>query len=139
MQRALTLTECALSLMDQNTDTQINEWTLHNNIAEIYISLDQTEKALDALDAMLLSSCAIACDLQGDTEAALRYISDAIQTAKRFDASPDFSFMTMKFIENAKQFVGFSSLGTSSTASIKKRLLSCEELSEALRHSVDEL
>ena len=47
LRRALGLTEKALSLLSQCTDPQINEQTLYGKMAEIYLGLDATDRAVE--------------------------------------------------------------------------------------------
>jgi len=46
LRRALELTEKSLSLLSQNTDPEIGEQTLYGKMAEIYLGLDATDKAV---------------------------------------------------------------------------------------------
>ena len=48
-QRALTLFEQSLELIDQNTDEKINEWLIRNRIADVYLCLGRTKEALDLM------------------------------------------------------------------------------------------
>lgn len=60
--RSLALLERALELIDQNTDEHINRWTIRNNIASVYLHLNQNEKALELLkqnNAEGLNDCLI--------------------------------------------------------------------------------
>ena len=47
--RALTLLDRSLELLGQNTDVEINEWTIKNYIAEVYWGLGRTEEAAELL------------------------------------------------------------------------------------------
>ncbi len=47
--RALELTEQSLLLLPQNTDPEISEQTLYGSIAQIYLGLDETDKAIELL------------------------------------------------------------------------------------------
>ena len=51
LRRALELTEKSLSLLPQNTDPEISEQTLYGKIAETYIFLKQTDRAIALLKA----------------------------------------------------------------------------------------
>ena len=45
--RALELTERSLTLLPQNTDPEISEQTLYGKMAEVYLSLGETEKGIE--------------------------------------------------------------------------------------------
>lgn len=47
--RSLELFNHSLELISQNTDPQISEWTIRNEIAELYFGNDKTDKALELL------------------------------------------------------------------------------------------
>lgn len=49
--RALELTEQSLPLLGQNTDPEISEQTLYGKMANIYLGLDETDKAIELLKA----------------------------------------------------------------------------------------
>lgn len=49
LNRSLTLLNRSLELIGQNTNPQINEWTIRNNIARVYLCLGQTDKGLEIL------------------------------------------------------------------------------------------
>ena len=49
--RALELTEQSLPLLVQNTDPEISEQTLYGKMANIYLGLDETDKAIELLKA----------------------------------------------------------------------------------------
>ncbi len=49
LRRALELTEKTLSLLPQNTDPEISEQTLYGKMAEVYLGLDATDKAVELL------------------------------------------------------------------------------------------
>lgn len=86
LRKALELFNRSLELIDQNTDTQINEWTIKNYIAWIYIKQDEKEreKGIELLkqnNAAGLNNLEIGCTLSGDNkryEEAFPYLSDAI-------------------------------------------------------------
>ena len=48
-QRALELFERSLELIAQNTNEKINEWTIRNHIAQIYLCMKRTDDALELL------------------------------------------------------------------------------------------
>lgn len=48
-QRALTLFNRSLELIGQNTDVEINQWTIKNYIASVYTGLGRTEEAVEQL------------------------------------------------------------------------------------------
>ncbi|MBR5109166.1 MAG: helix-turn-helix domain-containing protein [Clostridia bacterium] len=81
--RALELLEQARLLLAQNTDPEISEQTLYGNIAEVYLGLDEWEKAVEFLkqyNADRLYSHKIGAILaQHDrTEEAVPYLSKAM-------------------------------------------------------------
>lgn len=47
--RSLALYERALELISQNTDEHVSEWTIRNDIANVYMNLGQTKKGLELL------------------------------------------------------------------------------------------
>ena len=49
--KQLELYQRALELIDQNTDPNFSEWTIQNRIAEAYICLGETDKALEIMKA----------------------------------------------------------------------------------------
>ena len=81
--RSLELSERSLELIGQNTDEHINEWTIRNNIAEIYLMLGQPDEAIrrmKANNAEGLNNGPIGITLadQHKPDEALPYLSDAL-------------------------------------------------------------
>ena len=48
-ERALTLLNRSLELIDQNTDNRVSEWSIRNSIAQMYLNLGHTEKGIEYL------------------------------------------------------------------------------------------
>lgn len=82
--RALALLERSLELATQNTDPHINEWSIRNQIADVYVCLGQTQEALERLkqnNADGVNDGSIGCVLAGkehQPDEALPYLSDAL-------------------------------------------------------------
>lgn len=83
-QRALELFERALELIGQNTDHSINEWTLRNHIADVYVFLGQYDEAIKRMKENNVEGLnnghigfTIATALHQPDE-ALGYLSDAL-------------------------------------------------------------
>lgn len=82
--RALSLYNRACLLIGQNTDPEISEISLRNEIADVYLDLDEYEKALEILkqnNPCGLNNATIGYTLASsanDTDAALPYLSRAL-------------------------------------------------------------
>lgn len=82
--RALELFDRALELIGQNKNEKVNEWTIRNNVADIYLCMKQTEEAVERLkqnnaDGLNNGSIglALATALKKPDE-ALPFLSDAL-------------------------------------------------------------
>ena len=90
--RSLELFERSLELIDQNTNERINEWTIKNRIADLYLCLGQNDKALELMkknNADGVNNVSIGFTLavaERKPEEALPYLSDALidYTARLF-------------------------------------------------------
>lgn len=83
MRRALELFERSLTLLKQNTNPHISEWTIRNNIADACVFLGQTDEALERMKAN--NAGGLNDDAIGSTlvklhrpDEALPYLSDAL-------------------------------------------------------------
>ena len=83
--RQLELYERALELIDQNTNPVINEWTIRNRIAEAYICLGNTDKALELMKAGNAQGAnngniaQILCENEHKYDEGLTYMFDDLQ------------------------------------------------------------
>lgn len=84
LQRCIELMERAVLLIGQNTDTQISELSIHNEIAEAYFSMGEAEKAIELLksnnpcginDALIGQAFASECNMPDE---AIPYLSMAL-------------------------------------------------------------
>ena len=83
--RALELLEQSRLLLPQNTDPKISEQTLYGNMAEMYMGLDETEKALSLLKmhnagGMYNSKIGLILALHEHTEEAVPFLSESLVT-----------------------------------------------------------
>ena len=84
LQRCIELMERATLLIGQNTDAQISELSIHNDIAEAYFNMGEADKAIELLksnnpcginDALIGQSLASKCD---PPDEAIPYLSRAL-------------------------------------------------------------
>lgn len=80
--KALAQFERSLELIEQNENEKINEWSINNNIADVYQSLGQTDKAVELMkrnNAAGLNDDSIGLILsKTKPDEALPYLSDAL-------------------------------------------------------------